>query len=80
MSVKASNSLGGIRGSKIGVHPGGKFRPLGFARRKIADRSERFTIEVAGRKGVQDFVDAGNGVRHFGPANGERLRHEKPFP
>ena len=70
VSVEAANAFAGVGGSKIGVHPGGEVRPLSFARGKIADRGEHFAGQVASRKGVENFVDAGDRVRRFSPANG----------
>src|SRR2546425_13298944 len=61
MSVQAAYAFGSVGGGEVGVDPGREVRPLRFAGGKMTNRGEDFAGVVASGKGVQHFVDAGDG-------------------
>src|ERR1700740_2279523 len=70
MGGQAANAFGGVGGSKVGMPPSGEVRPLRLARRKMAHGGEEFAVRVAGGKGLESFLDAGDGCWQGGPADG----------
>src|SRR5436309_13537994 len=61
------------------MHPARKFRPLGIARRQMADRGEYLAGMIARGEGIQDLMDARDCCRNASSLDGKRFRHQTPL-